>query len=57
MPTQKGAPREYTIRSGDSLWSIARRFKVSQKQLLAWNDISSKHVLRPGQKLKIASAG
>ncbi len=55
--SQPGASREYVIRSGDSLWSIARRFKVSQEQLQAWNDISSKHVLRPGQKLKIASAG
>ncbi len=49
--------REYVIRSGDSLWSIARRFKVSPQQLQAWNDISSKKALQPGQKLKIASAG
>jgi membrane-bound lytic murein transglycosylase D len=52
-----GAPQEYVIRSGDSLWSIARRFKVSTKQLQAWNDISGKQLLQPGQRLKIASAG
>lgn len=49
--------REYVIRSGDSLWSIARRFKVSTEQLQAWNDITGKTAIKPGQKLKIASAG
>jgi membrane-bound lytic murein transglycosylase D len=52
-----GQPAEYTIRSGDSLWSIARRFKVSTQQLAAWNDISAKKPIKPGQKLIVASAG
>jgi membrane-bound lytic murein transglycosylase D len=51
-----GKSQEYVIRSGDSLWSIARRFKVSPQQLQAWNDISSKDPLKPGQKLKISNA-
>ncbi|CAA0126240.1 Membrane-bound lytic murein transglycosylase D [Halioglobus japonicus] len=50
-------PSEYVIRTGDSLWSIARRFKVSTQQLLSWNDISDKKPIQPGQTLKIASAG
>ena len=49
--------REYVIRSGDSLWSIARRFKVSTQQLAAWNALSVKKAIQPGQKLKIAGAG
>jgi|JI10StandDraft_1071094.scaffolds.fasta_scaffold73803_2 membrane-bound lytic murein transglycosylase D len=48
--------QEYVIRNGDSLWSIARRFKVSPQQLMAWNDISTKKPIQPGQRLKIASA-
>jgi len=56
-PQSAGKTQVYVIRSGDSLWSIARRFKVSPEQLQAWNDITNKKVLRPGQKLKIASAG
>jgi membrane-bound lytic murein transglycosylase D len=52
-----GVSREYVIRSGDSLWSIARQFNVSQQQLVAWNSISPKKYLQPGQKLKIASSG
>ncbi len=51
-----GKSHEYVIRSGDSLWSIARRFKVSPQQLQAWNEISSKDPLKPGQKLKISNA-
>jgi membrane-bound lytic murein transglycosylase D len=53
----KGETIEYVIRRGDSLWSIARRFKVSTRQLSAWNDISADAYLQPGQTLKIASAG
>jgi membrane-bound lytic murein transglycosylase D len=49
--------QEYIIRNGDSLWSIARRFKVSTQELQAWNDISPKKHLQPGQRLKISSAG
>jgi len=44
---------EYVIRRGDSLWSIARRFNVSQQQLVAWNDISPKGYIQPGQKLRV----
>jgi membrane-bound lytic murein transglycosylase D len=47
---------EYVIRRGDSLWSIARRFNVSQQQLVAWNDISPKAYIQPGQKLRVPSS-
>ena len=47
---------EYVIQRGDSLWSIARRFKVSQQQLVAWNGISAKSYIKPGQKLKVAGS-
>lgn len=52
-----GTPQHYVIRSGDSLWSIARRFKVSTEQLQAWNDISGKKLIKPGQKLIVSYAG
>jgi membrane-bound lytic murein transglycosylase D len=49
-------PGVYVIQRGDSLWSIARRFKVSEKQLVVWNGISPTGYIQPGQKLKVTSS-
>ncbi|MFA5630397.1 MAG: LysM peptidoglycan-binding domain-containing protein [Porticoccaceae bacterium] len=56
-PASRGAAATYVVRSGDSLWIIARKFGVSQQQLLAWNRIGNKNHIRPGQTLKISGAG
>ncbi|WP_191621172.1 lytic transglycosylase [Marinihelvus fidelis] len=47
------ASRDYTVRSGDSLWSIARKHKVKLNDLMRWNGLSRGSVLQPGQSLKI----
>ena len=49
------AAGRYTVRSGDSLWTIARRFGVSVTSLLQWNALPTRHVLRPGQSLWIVA--
>ncbi len=41
----------YTVRSGDSLYRISTRFRVSVADLLQWNNISPERHLRPGQQL------
>jgi len=41
----------YTVRSGDSLYLIARKFRVGIDQIARWNNIDRDKVLRPGQKL------
>jgi membrane-bound lytic murein transglycosylase D len=41
----------YTVRSGDSLYEIAQRFRVTISDLLRWNGIERNRILRPGQKL------
>jgi len=41
----------YTVRSGDSLYLIARRFRVGIDQIARWNKIDKHKILRPGQKL------
>ncbi len=41
----------YTVRSGDSLYRIAQRFRVTVSDLVRWNGISRNKILRPGEKL------
>jgi len=42
----------YTVKSGDSLWSIARKYPgVTEQDLMKWNKCSPN--IRPGQKLLI----
>lgn len=48
-----GVKFRYRVRSGDSLWSIARHHKVQVKDLARWNNINPKKVIRPGQRLVI----
>lgn len=48
-----GARREYTVKSGDSLWSIASRHGVSVNSLRDVNALSGGHVIRPGQRLQV----
>jgi membrane-bound lytic murein transglycosylase D len=43
----------YVVRSGDSLYSIARRFRVSIADLREWNGVPAEKVLKPGQRLKM----
>ncbi|WP_100610487.1 lytic transglycosylase domain-containing protein [Confluentibacter lentus] len=44
----------YTVKSGDSLWSISQKFPgVSVQNIKEWNDISGSK-LKPGMKLKIS---
>ncbi|MCL1039189.1 LysM peptidoglycan-binding domain-containing protein [Shewanella submarina] len=44
---------DYQVKSGDSLWKIARANKVKVSQLAAWNSMAPKDPLRVGQKLVI----
>jgi membrane-bound lytic murein transglycosylase D len=41
----------YTVRNGDSLYLIARKFRVGIDQIAAWNKIDKNKLLQPGQKL------
>ena len=43
----------YTVKSGDSLWSIANKHKLSYPDLAAANNLKSNAALQPGQKLII----
>jgi len=41
----------YTVRNGDSLYVIARKFRVGIDQIARWNNIDKNKILRPGQTL------
>ena len=43
----------YTVRKGDSLWGIARKFDTQAKELARWNRMKLKTPLRLGQTLII----
>jgi membrane-bound lytic murein transglycosylase D len=44
----------YTVKKGDTLDSLAKRFKTSTKLLTAWNNLKSKVALKPGRRIIIA---
>jgi len=46
-------PTTHTVRSGDTLWSIAARYGLSLDDLLALNGLSMESVIMPGQELRI----
>jgi LysM repeat protein len=43
----------YTVKSGDNLWTIARKHNITVAQLTSANSLSANASLRPGQKLVI----
>jgi len=45
----------YTVRNGDSLWSISQRFGVTEQQLRVWNRLGWSNVIRPGQRLVVSA--
>lgn len=50
-------PRDYKVRRGDSLYRIARRFKVKVEDLIAWNALNPRGTIYPGQQLTMYVRG
>lgn len=45
--------KTYKIKSGDSLWSVARKYNVSVSQIKKWNGIGKSNKIKPGQSIVI----
>lgn len=44
-------PTVHTVRAGDTLWDIARRYGVSLSDLARWNGIDVGQTIRPGMRI------
>jgi membrane-bound lytic murein transglycosylase D len=49
------AVRRHTVRRGESLWTIARRYDTTVKKVQAANGLGRRNRIRPGQRLVIPS--
>jgi len=58
VPAKKVADNElvkyYTVKRGDTLTALARRFNVSARIIAAWNNIKAKASLKPGNRIIVA---
>ncbi len=56
--TKKTSSREfnkyYIVKKGDTIRSLASRFKVSERILSAWNKVKGRVALKPGRRIIIA---
>jgi membrane-bound lytic murein transglycosylase D len=50
-----GAEFYYLVRSGDSLWDIARKYRISTKDIKRWNNLPN-NMIHPGNQLLLRVA-
>ncbi len=48
---KKWDPEDYTVKSGDTVYSIAWRYELDPEAFAAWNNIRTSHFIKPGQRL------
>jgi len=54
--TPPSSTTTYRVRAGDSIWAIAQRYRVSMNDLLEWNSLTRRSVIKPGDRLIIRRA-
>ncbi|HQR61078.1 MAG TPA: LysM peptidoglycan-binding domain-containing protein, partial [Methylophilaceae bacterium] len=52
-PEKDWRPETYTVKKGDTLYSVGLEFGFDYKEIAQWNDIQPPYVIRIGQKLKL----
>jgi len=54
---EKAEPFVYTVKAGDNLWNISRKYGVSVEVIIDVNNLKDKDLLSLGQKLEIPAIG
>ncbi len=49
----QSAPESYVVRSGDTLFAIARRFGLDHRDIARWNRLGDGTLIYPGQRLRL----
>lgn len=50
-------PGVYVVRQGDTIYSIAWRYRIDPRDLVRWNDLEQPDRLRVGQRLRLVPPG
>lgn len=50
---KRGKATIHTVKQGDTLWEIAKKYKVNYQDLAKWNNLTKRSTLRLGQELKV----
>lgn len=53
---EKGQEIYYTVKRGDTLWSIANRYGTTVQQIVQKNNITNPNLIYPGQNLRITTS-
>ena len=51
LVASEDAEVSYSVKTGDSLYKIAKKFKVAVNDIMQWNDLNKNSTLQPGQRL------
>lgn len=52
-PAQSSGEQIYTVRKGDTLWAIAKKYNTTPQKLAGYNGIANTNAIVVGQKIKI----
>jgi lipoprotein NlpD len=54
-PVREWNPLDYTVRAGDTLYSIAWRYELDFQEIARWNSITPPYAIFPGQRLSLSA--